>query len=73
MVAPALVAIGKAVAPGIISAIGEIIDRFVPDPEQKQKALMEIVGVLQTSDQAQADINKVRARGLLVEPTGVKP
>ena len=54
MVAPVILA----AIPSLIETIGGLLSRWIPDPEQRQKAVMEIVGVLQTSDQAQAEINK---------------
>lgn len=69
MVAPAIVA----AIPSIIETLGGLLSRWIPDPEQRQRAVMEIVGVLQASDQAQAEINKIEAASDSLFVAGWRP
>ena len=59
MVAPVILA----AIPSLIETIGGLLSRWIPDPEQRQRAVMEIVETLQTSDAAQVEINKIEAAG----------
>ncbi len=49
----------------IADLVGKVIDRVVPDPKQKQEALMELAKLQQSGDLAvmaqQAEINKIEA------------
>lgn len=67
------VAAATSAASTIVDTISEILRRFIPDPEQAAKALQEILGILQTSDQGQVEINKIEAASSSLFVAGWRP
>jgi hypothetical protein len=80
MVAPVLAAL----APEAVSAISRLLDRIIPDPAAKAKALLEAqkeenaqlleeLRLTLQADQMQADINKVEAANANLFVSGWRP
>lgn len=80
MVAPLLAAL----APAAMSAIERLLDRVIPDPEQKAKAMLELrsqenAQILQEmqialqADQGQMEINKIEAASTSLFVSGARP
>ena len=45
----------------LLPALTTVLDRVIPDPEAKQKALTELLEASQKADLAQLDVNKAEA------------
>ena len=61
----------------LLPALSQILDRVIPDPAAKAKALAEaqaqLIQVLQTADQQQTDVNKAEAGSASVFVAGWRP
>ena len=69
MVAPVI----AAAVPAVIDIIGGVLKRWIPDPEQHAQAVQEVLAVLQTSDQAQVEVNKLEAQHASLLVAGWRP
>jgi len=53
-------------APALLAAIpilGDLLKRWIPDPEQRAEAVQGVLEVMQQSDAAQVEVNKLEAVG----------
>jgi hypothetical protein len=53
-------------APALVAAIpilGDLLKRWIPDPEQRAEAVQGVLEVMQQSDAAQVEVNKLEAQG----------
>jgi len=61
----------------LLPVIGPLLDtilkRVLPDPEARQKAIIELYAALQTSDLAQIEVNKAEAASSSVFVAGWRP
>jgi hypothetical protein len=57
----------------LLPALSTVLDRVIPDPAAKQKALSEILEVAQKADLAQIDVNKAEAASGSMFVAGWRP
>lgn len=72
----ALIGAASGVAPVVgklIEAVAPIVDRLIPDPEKKQRMMVELVETLAKFDLAQLDVNKAEAQHASVFVAGWRP
>ncbi len=51
-----------AAVPAIIEVVSDLLRRWIPDPEQRAEAVQAVLSVMQTSDAAQVEVNKLEAQ-----------
>ena len=69
MVAPVI----AAAVPAVIEVVSDLLRRWIPDPEQRAEAVQAVLSVMQTSDAAQVEINKLEAQSSSLFVAGWRP
>jgi hypothetical protein len=69
MVAPVI----AAAVPVIIDTISDLLRRWIPDPEQRAEAVQAVLSVMQQSDAAQVEVNKLEAQHASLFVAGWRP
>lgn len=57
----------------LLPVLTNVLDRVIPDPQQKAKALQDLITQLQQSDLAQMDVNKAEASSSSMFVAGWRP
>lgn len=57
----------------LIPLIGTVLNKFLPDPEQRAKAEAELTSALQGWDSSQSEINKTEAQSMNLFVAGWRP
>ena len=76
MPAPFIAAAGAAaisVLPDMARKVMDVIARYVPDPEQQAEATQAVLSVMQQSDAAQVEVNKIEAQHASLFVAGWRP
>ena len=66
MAAP-LIAAAAAVIPTAVDVIGDLLRRWIPDPEERAQAVQAILASMAASDAGQVEINKLEAVGTAIQ------
>jgi hypothetical protein len=69
MVAPVL----AAAIPAVVETVSELLRRWIPDPEQHAEAVQAVLSVMQQSDAAQVEVNKLEAQHASLFVAGWRP
>jgi hypothetical protein len=72
----ALIGGASGVAPVVgklIEAVAPVIDRLIPDPDKKQRMMIELVETLSKFDLAQLEVNRAEAQHASVFVAGWRP
>jgi hypothetical protein len=57
----------------LIEAVAPVVDRLIPDPERKQRMMVELIETLSRFDLAQLEVNKTEAQHASVFVAGWRP
>lgn len=57
----------------LIEAVAPVVDRLIPDPDKKQRLMIELVDTLSRFDVAQLDVNRTEAQHSSVFVAGWRP
>jgi len=59
--------------PATLTAVGGLLERFIPDPEAREKAKLELLELNQRGELAQIEVNKAEAAHKSVFVAGWRP
>jgi len=62
-----------AAVPAVIEVVSDLLRRWIPDPEQRAEAVQAVLSVMQQSDAAQVEVNKIEAQHASLFVAGWRP
>jgi hypothetical protein len=57
----------------VIEAVAPVVDRLIPDPERKQRMMVELIETLAKFDLAQLEVNRAEAQHASIFVAGWRP